>query len=161
MAESTVAHTKRDLVLTFIDKAAAHSYVVANEPGDFAYAAPGYGTTRILDRGEHATPRRGDAQACTTSFSAYYKDAGSATYATLPDICQNTNYVGSTWTSTLDGVSDEITFDLAVTIDGTYAGEADKTLTFDDMSFRGSMSDGDPSTYAVTGAASILAPILT
>lgn len=161
MPESTAVRTKRDLVLVISDLAAAHSYTVAYEPGDFTWSAPGYSTVRILDRGEHVTPRRGDAQPCTLGFSTWLRDVGSATYATLPDICQNTNYVASTWSGTLSATSDEVAFNVAATFDGTFTGEADKTLTFSSMSLRGSGSDGDPSTYSVTGEGSILAPTLS
>lgn len=166
MAESTVVRTKRDGLIVISDSGAANSYTVSCEPGDFTYSAPGYSTLRLLDRGEHKTPRRSDAQVCTLGFSVLLTDIGdpTAVYATLPDICEEQRagtFVAGNWTSTFGTTSDEFGVDVTYTVDGSAFGEADKDLLFDDVTLKGSMAEGDPSSYSCTGEASILAPVLS
>lgn len=160
MAESPVIRTKRDGVISISDSGAANTYTVSVEPGDFTYSAPRHSILRNLDRGEFSTVRRQDAQPVTFGWSVHMRDIGSAADFTLPDICEQR--AGSAWmtaaTSTLDGASDAETYDTAYTMDGATFGESDKTLTFPDGSLRGSFSEGDPTSYSVTGEASILAP---
>ncbi len=160
MAESPYIRTKRDGLISVSDSGAANTYTVSVEPGDFTYAAPGYSILRNLDRGDFSTVRRQDAQPVTFGWSVHLRDIGSLSDFTLPDICEQR--AGSAWfvaaTSTLDGASDAQTYDSAYTLDGSIFGESDKSLTFPDGSLRGSFTEGDPSSYAVTGEASILAP---
>lgn len=161
MAELVTVRTKRDITIVISDSGAANSYTVSVEPGDFNYASPRHTVVRPLDRGEFVTPRKGDAQPTTLGFSVHLRDIGNSTTSALPDICEQRGWAGSNWTSTLSTSSDVFAVDVAVTYDGTAAGEADRTLTFGDMSLRGSYSDGDPSAYTVSGEASILVPTLS
>jgi hypothetical protein len=166
MPESTVPRTKRDGLIVVSDSGAANDYTVSCEPGDFNYAAPGHSILRLLDRGEHKTPRRQDAQVTTLGFSVILTDIGDPTntYATLPDICEYERagtFVNGSWTSTFGTTSDVFGVDVTYTVDGSAFGEADKDLLFDDVSLRGSFAEGDPSAYTATGEASILAPVLS
>lgn len=163
MAESTVVRNKRGGVVVISDSGAAHTYTVAYEPGDFQYAAPGYSVNTYLDRGEIGTTpsvRKVDEQVMTGSFSAYLRDVGSATYATLPDICHpySGGYVATNWTSTLGTASDAFLLSVALTIDGSAFGEADKTLTFPYAKLDGSAAEGDPDTYSVSFSSSAYRP---
>lgn len=165
MALSASVRTKRDTTITFSDSGAANSLTVVYEPGDFSYTAAGYAIERYLDRTEHMRPRKGDAQTTTVTFSTHVTTFYSTSEATVPDICEvysrASGYVATTWTSTLNNLSDATSFDLDVVIDGDYVGEADVTLHFDDMQFNGSFSEGAPSTYTVNGEASILGPVVS
>lgn len=158
MAETTVIRTKRDGLTVISDSAAAKTYTPAKEPGDFNYTVPGYSTTRPLDRGDFCGVRRVDAQAVTFGWSVYARSMGSASEATLPDICEDRGWWSTNATSTLGNASDEPTWNVAHTIDGSAFGEADQTLTFPDASLRGNFSEGDVSTYTVAGEAGILKP---
>ena len=164
--ESQVPRTKRDGLITVSDAGGANEWTAPCDVGDFNYASPGHSILRILKRGEHATPRRQDAQVTSLGFSITLTDIGDPTntYATLPDICERERegtFVNSTWTSTFGDTSDVFGTDVNYTIDGSAFGEADKDLLFDDMSLRGNFAEGDPSTYSCTGEASILAPVIS
>lgn len=152
MAESTVVRTKRDVTWIIQDAAAAHTYTPPVVPGNFSYEAALYDLVRIKDNGALYGVRKGDDQPLTCSFGTYLTDIGSATYATMPDLCEERGYVGTTWVSTTANASDVDTYDLIATIDGTLAGESDKTATFDDMIFRKSGGSFEyPATYDVSG----------
>ena len=154
MAESAYAHTKKDVVITLSDNGGAHTYTPSKEVGDLSVSVGGYATIWMLDRGEHMKPRRGDAQNITISFTAHEKDVGNTTAATLVDCCEPfKNYVDSNWTSVLTGVSDVDAVDFAYTMDGTWKGEADKTLTTEDMVLHYSRADGDPNSVSISGEA--------
>lgn len=173
MAESTAVRTKRDLVITHSDSGAAESYTVAYEPGDFTLDVPGQAVSLFLDRGVindaggRPSLRYGDQQPMTFSYSAYLRDvgdtAGTGGYATLFDLASpfDSGVVETDWTSTLSGYSDVFTLDTAILVDGTFVGEADKTLTLPYCSIRASLGDGDPSTVSVTGTSHALRPTLS
>jgi hypothetical protein len=167
MAESTVIRTKRDGIITITDSGGAHSYVVAYEPGDFEYSVPDAATLLMLDRGViGATPslRLGDEEPMTFSFSAHFRDAGSTTYATLLDILHRYagNYVVTSWVSTLGTSSDvPLTLTVALTIDGTAFGEADRTLTFPYSVLKGDVAEGDPNKVSVKGTSYRIRPTLS
>ena len=158
--ESPTVRTNRDGLTVIKDLGAANTYTNAVEPGDFNWTVPRHAILRILDRTEHATPRRGDAGVVGFGWSVHLRDLGSAVDFTLPDICEQR--IGSAWeaarTSTLDGLSDVVAYDVDFSIDGSFVGEADKTLTFDDGSLRGNGAEGGPNAYTVAGESSILAP---
>jgi hypothetical protein len=150
MPESVVARTKRDLVTTWSDAGAVHTYTPYLPVGDFGYEAPLYGTTRIRDRGNLVGIRKGDEEPVTCSMTVTLTDVGSSSYATLPDLCEERGYVAATWVSTTDGLSDVPTFDITNTIDGASFGEADKSMVFPDMVTRqAGASFGDPAQYPV------------
>jgi len=165
MALSTSARTKRDGSVAVSDSGAANTLTQACEPGDFTYTPGGYATERYMDRTEHKTPRKGDAQVTTLGWSAIVTTMYSTTEATMPDVCEYWNrtnsYVNDNWTSTLDGSSDVFSVDVTYGIDGTYVGEADVTILFNDVSLTGSFSEGAPSTYSITGEASIIGPVVS
>ena len=150
--------TKRDATIVVSDNGGTNSITIGCEPGDLAYSAPRHSILRPLDRGEHKTPRRQDAQPVTISWTINPENMGSAAASNIVSVCEQRDWVASNWTSTLTGTSDVFAVDVAVTFDRSWAGESDETLTFDDVSLRGSYSDGDPSSYSITGEASILAP---
>lgn len=163
MPEANIVRNKRDGVILI--RRPEHTYTVKGDPGDFAYEAGGYSTWRGLSRGDHLTPRKLDAQVTTLSWSALLMDLGSTEHATLPDICEEHSRPNSWWAqntnSTLAGVSDELTSDVLFIEDGSAVGEPDVTLTFPDVSLRGSGAEGDENTYSVTGEASIVGPTVT
>ena len=173
--ESTYIRTKRDAVIVISDSGAAHTYTVAYEEGNFQFDVPRETVEMYLDRGLMAssiggTPsiRKGDEQPMTLSFSAYFRDAGSTDatatgHATLLDILHRyaSGFIATQWTSTLGANSDEFTFTVAVTLDGTIFGEADKTLTFKFVSLRGGAAEGSPNTVSAAGTAYHLVPTLS
>ncbi|MCP4962783.1 MAG: hypothetical protein GY925_26385 [Actinomycetia bacterium] len=150
MALSTIVKTKHDILTVISDSGAANSFTQQKEPGDFNYDAPRFDLTVIRDNGELDQTRRGDESPCTGGYTANVREMGSATYATLPDICEWRGYVAANWTSTKSTSSDVETVDVAHTIDGSQFGETDRTLTFDDAHLKGKYQAGDPSTYQVS-----------
>ena len=154
MAESVGIMTKRDLTVTIKDDTAVTplELVVNRWPGDFSYEAPLYDTTRILNNGRLDQARKGDDQACTFTFSAYVREWYSATDPTLPDICENRGYWGSTAVAVNAGTSDLKAFTVGVVADGSAFGRADRTAVFANMILRGSGALGQyPSVYNVRG----------
>jgi hypothetical protein len=151
MPESTVIRTKRDVTWVIQDAGAANSYTPPKVLGDFAYEAPLYDLVRILDNGSLDSLRKGDDQPTSVSWTQHLSDVGSTTYATIVDITEERGFFLTDWTSTTDLESDVLTSDLVATIDGTAFGEADKSLTFADMVFRGSKSFGYPASISVSG----------
>lgn len=158
MAESTVIRTKRDGVIVISDNGGVNTYTVAYEPGNFNYSAPMHGILQPLDRGELVNPRRQDAQPVTGGFGVHLRDIGSGADITLPDICEWRGWWGSNAVSTLNNSSDLNTVDLAWTVDGSVAGESDKTATFAKTALRGGAQEGDPNAYNCTFQSSILKP---
>jgi hypothetical protein len=149
MAESTTPKTKRDFAYVIQDLAGANTYSPPIQPGNFKYQAGMYDVVQIRNVGNLYTARKGDEQPVTCSFDVYLTDVGSATYATMPDICEERGFVATDWTSTI--TSDVDTYDLVGTMDGSVSGEPDKDLTFEDMVFRGSADIQYPAMYSVTG----------
>lgn len=161
--EPSAARTRGDGLIQI--RRPEHTYTVSGEPGDFSYSPGNREPIWVDDRLDHGIPRKGQAGRTTASFTAHLRDPGSADHATLPDICEEEGRPTSWWavntTSTLAGVSDLLTSDLIYTIDGSATGDPDWTLTFPDMYLTGEMSEGDPSSYSVSGEAAILAPVVT
>jgi hypothetical protein len=159
MPESVVVRSKRDTQWIIYDSGGLHSYTGAYEPGDLAFEVPEAAITLILNRGQiGSTPsiRLGDEAPVTGSLTVHQRDiadtAATKTYATVIDIVTRftSGYVATNWTSTLGSSSDVTTWTLAVTIDGSAFGEADKTLTFPFTVFRGGWSEGDSNSYKIT-----------
>lgn len=151
MAESPIVRTKRDGIITITD--GTRTYVVAYEPGNFSVDFPLEEVLNFLDRGVIGTTpslRLGDDKPMTGAFSSYLRDimdtAGSPTYTTLMDLAvvPTGRYVASNWTSTLGSSSDVKTWTIQFTIDGTFAGESDKTMSLTFVVLRAKMSEGDP-----------------
>ena len=169
MAESLVPRTKRDIQILMYDAGAVHTYTVSKEIGDLNMSIPLEEVLMFLDRGEIGTTpmiRKGDDAPMTLAWSAYLRDLGDTAngYATLIDLGVQfaSRYVATNWTSTSATFSDVFTITIAVTLDGTPWGEADKTLTFDYCSFRtGSIKDGDPSSVDCAATSHQLRPTLS
>lgn len=161
-----MVRTKRDGVITISDSAAAKSYTVAYEPGDFSWSCPREGTNLFLDRGVIGTVpsiRKGDDQPCTFSFSAYWRDLSDTTgaaYTALADIAVRfaSDYVAGNWTSTIGTASDEFTVTVALVIEGSDFGGADQTLTFNYCVIRADGAEGDPNTINISGTSYQLIP---
>lgn len=152
MPERLIPVTKCDITWALQDAGAAHTYSPPAELGDFAYAAPLYDLTRILNRCSLYEVRKGNEQPLTVTFTSHLTDLGSSTYATLPDICEEKGYVAANWTSTRASSTEVLCFDQVLVVDGASFGIPDHTLTFPDMVFRGAATvGGDPGSYAVTG----------
>lgn len=167
MAQSTAVRNKRDGQILISDSGAAHTETVAYEAGDLAWTIPGVSVSHYLDRGElGSTPslRNVDDQPMTLSFSVYFRDPGDTAnaYSTLTDIAVRfaSRYVETAWVSTLGTASDTFTVTIAWTVDGTFAGEADKTLSFPYCVFRVNMKEGDPNTLECTATSFALKPTL-
>lgn len=166
MPESTGIHNKRDFTIGHND--GSETYTVAYEPGDFTLAIPRETVSHYLDRGVLGTTpsvRLVDDQPMTFSYTANLRDLGdtAGTYVSLQDLLvrYSGGYVENNWTSTLT-VSDEFLVNTTVQADGTWKGEADKTLTLPYSSLRGGgFSDGDPATIPVTGTSFALRPTLS
>lgn len=168
MAESTTIKTKRDGQWLIADSGSVHTYTVAYEPGDGQYSVPDYTVNMFLDRGViGSTPslRIGDEQAMTLGFSAYLRDVGDTAnaYATLMDIAHRYDgrYVATNWTSTLGTNSDVFTVTISLTIDGAFAGEADKTITFPFCVLRANVKEGDPNTIDISATSHAVRPTLS
>ncbi len=168
MPESTVVRVKRDGQILLSDSGAVNIYPIAFEPGDFNYNVPEITVINSLDRGSlGAIPqlRKGDDQPMTGGFSAYLRDLGdtAATYATLLDIAHRyaAGFVDANWVSTHGNNGDVFTITIALTIDGSPFGEADKTVSFVFCVFRANSAEGDPSTVACTFTSYAVRPILS
>lgn len=166
MSESVICKTKRDGQIGIMDNGAVHTYVIAYEPGDFNADIPQEAVTSTLDRGslEDGCIRPGDDQPMTIGWSAFLRDLGdtTGTYATLLDILNRYagGYVDTNWVST-KSTSGVFTVTVTFTIDGAFAGEADKTLTFNFVSLRGGIAEGDPDTVTVSGTVFSVRPVLS
>lgn len=168
MAESTIIRTKRDGQWLIADSGAAHTYTVAYEPGDGQYTVPDYAVNLFLDRGIiGSTPsiRQGDEAPMTLGFSAYLRDLGDTanSYSTLLDIAHRYagRYVESNWTSTLGTNSDVFTVTINLTLDGSFCGEADKTISFPFCVVRANVKEGDPNTVDVSATSYAVRPTLS
>lgn len=166
--ESVVVRVKRDGQILISDSGAAHTYVVAYEPGDFSYNVADYTVNTFLDRGEiGATPsiRIGDEAEMSGAFSAFLRDLGDTanTYATLLDVAHRYvgRYVASQWASTMGTASDVFTVTIQFTIDGSPFGEADKTVTFPFCVLRANMAEGDPNKVAASFTSKAVRPLLS
>ncbi len=165
MPESTIPLTKRDLSIG-VAEGGALTYTGGKMPGDFNYSAPGIGIVDIMDNGRLTTPRLGDDQPCTFSWTAHLTDIGSSTHATLPDVVEWEGRPTSYWDlnaiSTLDGESDVNACTVTVTLDLSKFGLADKTMVFPDSILRHGGSDfGANATYKVSGrTATALSPTI-
>lgn len=151
MAESNAVRTKRDAIITITD--GTTTYTVAKEAGDFNFTVPDTNTTSVLDRGAFgADPilRKGDEQPVTGGFSIYLRDLPNATNLTLIDLCMDLSGTVAAGMTTTTPDSDVRTWTLAYTVDGTWNGEADQTATFEHCVFRATITEGDPSSVAVT-----------
>ena len=157
MAESTIVRTKRDGIIAITD--GTRTYTVAYEPGNFTADIPDVAVNLFLDRGVIGTTpsiRKGDEAPMSGSFSAYMRDildtAGSPTYVTLLDLCLilSGEYAATTWVSTIGASSDVTTWTLTWLVDGTFAGESDKTMTFTFTVLRAKISEGDPNMIEVS-----------
>jgi hypothetical protein len=173
MAESTRVRNKRDGVIAYSDSGASNTYTVAYEVGDFSFDVPGYGIDLYLDRGDInggggsvPTVRKADESPMTFSHTVHHRDigdtAGTGGYATMADICHPyaSGVVEVDWTGTLSN-TDVLLFDAAFTLDGTAFGESDKQLTFPYSAVRGSLSEGQPTTYSVSGTSYAVRPTLS
>jgi hypothetical protein len=157
MAESEKVRTKRDVQMIFSDLGGAHTYTPAWMPGDLSISGGEYEVISSLDRGQFgATPslRPGDEQPLSGSFSVYQRDVGDTAngYATMNELCAPIagRYVATTWVSTLGASADVFTVTMTVTIDGSFAGEADKSLIFTYVVLRnGGIQVGDPNTQTI------------
>jgi len=159
VAESTVVKVPRDGLIVLSDSASAHTYNIAYEPGDFSYNVPDYAVELMLDRGQIGTTpsiRIGADSPMTGSFSAYFRDPGDTAkaYMTLMEIAHRygasanvgqqaalTDGTVTGWTSTLGTSGDVFTISIALVIDGSAFGEADKTLTFKFCALRADMKE--------------------
>ena len=169
MAESLILRTLRDTQIQLADSGAAHSYVITKEPGDMQYSVPDYTIVTALDRGDiGAIPdlRKGDEQPMSGSFSAYLRDLGDTanSYASALEIAHR--YVGrfveSNWVSTMGTSSDVFTITINVTIDGSFCGEADKTVSFPYSVFRApTVADGAPSKVSFSFISHAVRPTLS
>ena len=156
MAISTVVKTKRDGTLTIKDGTSPTplSLPVAYEAGDFNLTIPGPAITSALDRGSFGgTPslRYGDDQAMTATFSAYLRDLGDASYATLEEVIMQSGDVGTNWVSTLGANAAVLTFSVTFDIEGSDHGDAgDHSLTLPHCVITGSLAEGDPDTVSIS-----------
>lgn len=152
MAESNAVRTLRDAIITITD--GTTTYTVAKEAGDFTADVPGYTVVSVLDRndfGSNPILRKGAEQPVTFSFSIYLRDLPNATNLTLPDLCMELSGTVAAGMTTTTTDSDVRTWTVAYTIDGTWNGETDKTTTLEHCVLRCSITEGDPSSVAVTG----------
>lgn len=161
MAESTIIRTKRDVIIAYTD--GSNTYTVAYEPGDLSADFPLETINNYLDRGVMPTTpsiRKGDDQPMTFTHTAHLRDAVSAAHATLLDLAVRfaSGYVATNYTSTIGTSSDEFTFTLNVTVEGSNFGGSDVTLTWAFCSIRASIAEGDPSTVSINGTSYKLRP---
>ena len=164
MAEGSVVRTLRDVTIAHTD--GVSTYTVAKEAGDLTLDVPLTTVNLFLDRGRFsATPdiRSGDDQPMTFSYTAYERDVGSTTDATLMDLAviYAGHYVTSNWTSTIGTSSDETTWTTNITVEGSDFGESDKTWTLTFCTLRASRSDGQPNTLSISGTSYVLRPTLS
>ena len=150
MAISSIVKTKRDGTLQFSDDSAAHTLTVEYEAGDLSISIPGPAVISPLDRGQFGDPpslRYSDDQAITGTFTAYLRDLGSASYATLEEIVTQTGDVGDNWGTTMGSGAEVFTLDLKWTIADS-AGNQELTLPY--CVVTGSFSEGDPNQVSIS-----------
>ena len=134
------------------------------EPGDFTFDVPKTSVLFFLDRGRFGTTpsiRSGDDQPMTGSFSAYLTHLVDTDDNTLPDLAivfASASYVVDNMTSTIGSASDETTWTITWTLEGSDFGGADRTLTFPYCSVRTSISEGDPNVVNITFTSHALIP---
>ena len=150
MAEASTVRTKQDGILTITN--GSFTYTVSAEAGDLSVSIPGFNVTAPLDRGRMtSTPiiRRGDDQPMSGSFSIYLRDTPNATDLTLLDLAMElSGTVAAGYTGTTSN-SDVKTWTLSYTIDGTWNGEADRTITLPNSVLRCDIAEGDPTTGTI------------
>ena len=135
------------------------------EPGDFNYSVPGVAVDNYLDRGEIGSApslRDGDDAAMSLGFSAYLRDLGSSTYATLLDIAHRYagQYVLTNWVSTLGSATGlPFTITITLTINGATLGESDKSVSFPFCVFRANGKEGSPNTVDCSATSWAVKPI--
>lgn len=162
MAESTVVRTRRDITVAYTD--GTRTYTVAYEPGDFSLEIPRETVANYLDRGQMpSTPsiRLEDDQPMTFSHTVYERDwLSAAGHATMLDLAVRFagKYVASTWTSTIGNSSDETTWSVNLTQEGSDFGEADITIRLPYASIRATRADGSPNTISISGTSYALIP---
>lgn len=156
MAISSVIKNFRDGTLVFADGTTPTpiSLTVQYEAGDFSIDSLNEGlvdTTAYLDRGEFATLRKTNRVFPSFSFTAHLTDLSDATEKTIYDLARKTGAWASA-VSTLGANADAFTVKLTFTIEGTNFGDsADHTMVLNDCRVTVSISEGDPSSFSVSG----------
>ena len=155
MALSAVAKTKNDGTIQF--STSSRVMEVQYESGDLSISGVKHGqkgTMMILDRGEFLGVRQTNFEPVTFSFTALLTDLSDGTDITIPDMLLRTGACASD-VSTLGANAEVYTVKLTWTIEGTDHGDsADHTLELNHCTIDSlDLSEGDPSTIAISGTA--------
>ena len=160
MALSSVVKTKRDGILAFADNggfAGSNLLTLSKEPGDMTWTEAGPERADFLDRGRLVGDvRHGDDRAVTGSFSHYLRDASDNSEAVPLDLYGwdpdgTVTYIDVNWVPTLGANAEVATCDMRYTVEGSDHGDgADHSWTLTDVSFEHTVTEGTPSTVAVS-----------
>jgi len=154
MPESTVIKVVRDGTLTLSDFGGGHTYEIAYEDGNLVANHPGEVVNNFLDRNRiGATPslRFGADQPMSLSFTANLRDITDAAWTTLPEFLLRTGNVGTNWISTLGATAEVPVYTMTWDTEGTSHGDpTDHQVVYPYCYLSGTISEGDPSTIAIT-----------
>jgi hypothetical protein len=152
MAISSVVKNFRDGTLTIEDGTGTPlDVVVQYEAGDFSLSGLTAGqkeVTTYADRGDLCSVRHTSQTYPSLSFSAHLSDLSDASEETLPDILLKQGSKSSA-VSTLGANADVYTVKLTWSI--AEPGAAAHTVVLDDVYCSLDMSEGDPSSFSISG----------
>tara|TARA_R110002020_G_scaffold40153_3_gene118893 strand:- start:518 stop:1003 length:486 start_codon:yes stop_codon:yes gene_type:complete len=152
MAISSVVKNFRDGTLTIEDGTGTPlDVVVQYEAGDFSLSGLTAGqkeVTTYMDRGDLCSVRQTSQTFPSLSFSAHLSDLSDASEETLPDILLKQGSKSSA-VSTLGATADVYTVKLTWSI--AEPGGAAHTVVLDDVYCSLDMSEGDPSSFSISG----------
>lgn len=159
MPASSVVKNQNDGQITIAGSGGTPTIVLQTDSGDFSFT----GLKRLLKttslyqtRSTRHSLRHGELQQPTISFTGQFlsfsgnekgESSGSAFEAALRD-----GTVFGAATSTTSTIGDVWTVDVTLTIEGTDFGDSgDHTVTFHDVELSIDGSEGDPTTYSMSG----------
>ncbi len=152
MAISSVVKNFRDGTLTIEDGTGTPlDVIVQYEAGDFSLSGLTAGqkeVTTYMDRGDLGSVRHTNQTFPSLSFSAHMTDISDASEETLPDILLKQGSKSSA-VSTLGANADVYTVKLTWSI--AEPGGAAHTVVLDDVYCSIDMSEGDPSSFSISG----------
>lgn len=156
MAMSGVVKNFRDGTILIEDGTTptALAVTVQYEAGDFAtegFNESQHDVTVYPDRGDFGSLRKTNQKYPTFSFTAHMTDLSDATDKLLWNIVNKTGAFASA-KSTSGTTADVYTVDITWTVEGTNFGDsADHSLKLEDCRLEISVSEGDPSSFSISG----------
>ena len=156
---STIIKNFRDGTIKIHDNTGTPvAITVAYEEGNFSISGLSQDLTEVaayMDRGSLASLRKTNQVFPTFSFSAYmthFTSGGSGAISILEFIKQQDG--GSSLTSQSATKGDAMTFEVQIKVEGTDFGDAsDHQITLQECLLSVDYSEGDPSSFSISGTA--------